>query len=100
MLWASSDPAEWQAALDTAEECAAAKPKLAPLDRWYWAELPQAICSRSPPHLTKAELVKLVSFSLAHSPSLSSTTDLAFAEMLCYFCANISSSARLQFQSS
>ncbi|PRW59936.1 hypothetical protein C2E21_1882 [Chlorella sorokiniana] len=65
-LWLQSAPEAWQAALDGYREAVAGlgKERLPDLDRWFREELPVALRSRQPPHLTHPELVKLVDWKL------------------------------------
>ncbi|KAI7837728.1 hypothetical protein COHA_008450 [Chlorella ohadii] len=65
-LWSESSPEAWQAALDGYSEAVAGKGKegLPELDRWFHEELPAALRTRQPPHMTQPELVKLVDWKL------------------------------------
>lgn len=60
-------PRELRAALGRYEEVIAAQgvARLPALDAWYRDELPALIASRTPPHLTHAELVKLTEWKMA-----------------------------------
>ena len=66
-LWSSAAPAEWRAALARYEEVVArqAVAALAALDRWYREELPDAIASRRPAHVTLPELVRMTEWKMA-----------------------------------
>lgn len=66
-LWTSDSLEEWQAALDAYEAVVAAQgvARLAELDRWYRAELPAAIASRTPKHATHGELVRATEWKMA-----------------------------------
>lgn len=44
---------------------------LTAVDAWRRTELPKAIAARSPPHMTKAELYRLVECKLSVLPALS-----------------------------
>jgi hypothetical protein len=66
-LWASDALADWKAALATYDDVVA-RQKVAPLvalDRWYREELPDAIASRTSPHVTHSEVVKLTEWKMA-----------------------------------
>ncbi|EFN53176.1 hypothetical protein CHLNCDRAFT_136983 [Chlorella variabilis] len=70
-LWASSDAAQWQEALDGYWQAVEGlgKPRLSELDRWFHEQLPGDLQGRQPPHLTQPELVKLVDWKLTRGKS-------------------------------
>jgi hypothetical protein len=65
-LWGSGDPRLWLAVHAQHARAVAAKharvkgSQLATLQLWYEQQLPTAVHSRSKPHITQEELVKLV----------------------------------------
>lgn len=65
-LWSDPDAAAWRAALDRYPEAIAerAAERLPALDGWYRDELPAAIAARTPPHLTRDELVRLTEWKM------------------------------------
>ena len=66
-LWTTDAPAAWTAALARYDDVIARQDvaRLPELDRWYREELPRAIASRRPAHLTHAELVRLTEWKMA-----------------------------------
>ena len=65
-LWASADCAEWRAALATYETAVRGRgaSRLEELDAWVRNELPSAIASRTPKHVTKDELVRVTEWKM------------------------------------
>lgn len=65
-LWNSGSAEDWQAALTSYEQVIERQgiPRLVPLERWYREEVPAAIASRRPPHVTHAELVKVTEWKM------------------------------------
>ena len=66
-LWASAVPHQWRQALERYDDVVARQglAKLPELDRWYRDELPDAIASRRPAHVTLPELVRLTEWKMA-----------------------------------
>jgi hypothetical protein len=66
-LWKDDAPEAWRAALERYDEVVERQgvARLAELDRWYRGELPRLIAARRRPHVTLAELVKLVEWKMA-----------------------------------
>jgi hypothetical protein len=66
-LWTSDDVDDWKHALDRYDDVVARQKvaALPELDRWYRAELPDAIAARTRPHVTLAEVVKLAEWKMA-----------------------------------
>ena len=66
-LWASAAPHQWRQALERYDDVVARQglAKLPELDRWYRDELPDAIASRRPAHVTLPELVRLTEWKMA-----------------------------------
>lgn len=66
-LWGSQSGAAWQAALDSYGDIVAMQgvERLPALDAWYRDELPASIASRSTPHVTHAEMVRLTEWKMA-----------------------------------
>lgn len=66
-LWHSESPELWLEALASYGEVIVGQEvaSLPELDRWYHEQLPQAIASRSPAHLTLPELVRLTEWKMA-----------------------------------
>lgn len=65
-LWGASALARWQSALDRYPDVIAAQgvAPLAALDSWYRTELPTLIASRTAPHVTLAELVRVTEWKM------------------------------------
>jgi hypothetical protein len=66
-LWSTDDTSAWTAALERYDDVIRAqgvKP-LPELERWYAYELPPAIASRTPPHVTHDELVRVTEWKMA-----------------------------------
>lgn len=65
-LWSQSDSSAWHDALYRYENVVAAQEvnRLTELDRWYHTELPVAICARTKPHVTGAELAQLTEWKM------------------------------------
>ena len=66
-LWSSELRSEWNAALASYEDVLARQgvARLPELDRWYRDELPAAVASRQPAHVTHAELVRVTEWKMA-----------------------------------
>ena len=66
-LWSATAPGRWREALDGYDDVVARQgvARLPELDRWYRDELPRAIASRRPAHLTLPELVRLTEWKMA-----------------------------------
>jgi hypothetical protein len=66
-LWANDAPDAWSDALARYDDVVARQDvaRLPALDRWYRDELPTAIASRTPAHVTHAELVSLTEWKMA-----------------------------------
>ena len=66
-LWATSSSVRWRDALGRYDEVIAKQDvaKLPELDAWYRDRLPAAIGSRTPPHVTHEELVRLTEWKMA-----------------------------------
>lgn len=66
-LWGAGASATWQAALETYPAVVAAQgvPALVALDDWYCHELPALIATRSAPHVTLAELVRVTEWKMS-----------------------------------
>ena len=66
-LWSEAAPGRWREALDGYDDVVARQgvARLPELDRWYRDELPRAIASRRPAHLTLPELVRLTEWKMA-----------------------------------
>ncbi len=66
-LWMSTSHADWQQAIGRYVDVIARQDvaKLPELDRWYRNELPRAIASRTSPHITHDELVRLTEWKMA-----------------------------------
>ena len=66
-LWTSDAPEAWSDALARYDDVIARQEvaKLPALDRWYRDELPVAIGSRAPAHVTRDELVALTEWKMA-----------------------------------
>ncbi len=65
-LWGASALARWQSALDRYPDVIAAQgvAPLAALESWYRTELPTLIASRTAPHVTLAELVRVTEWKM------------------------------------
>jgi hypothetical protein len=65
-LWVSDDPVRWRSALDRYPAVIAEQGvnRLPDHDRWYRAELPDAIARRSPAHITRVELVRVTEWKM------------------------------------
>ena len=66
-LWASASLRDWRSALDSYVDVVARQgvAKLAAHDEWYRMELPTALSSREPRHVTHDELVRLTEWKMA-----------------------------------
>lgn len=66
-LWHSDDPARWRAALDRYDAVIDAQgvARLAEHDRWYRHDLRRAIGHRSPPHVTRDEMVRVTEWKMS-----------------------------------
>lgn len=66
-LWSADLGPEWNAALASYEDVLARQgvARLPELDRWYRDELPAAVASRQPAHVTHAELVRVTEWKMA-----------------------------------
>jgi hypothetical protein len=66
-LWSSHSPARWRSALDSYADVIAAQgvARLAELDAWYRGELPAAIASRHPRHVTHGDMVRVTEWKMA-----------------------------------
>ncbi|HUE75574.1 MAG TPA: hypothetical protein VMP10_02000 [Chloroflexota bacterium] len=66
-LWSISDRAAWHAALDRYVQVIAEQgsSRLPELDRWYREDLTMSLPARRPPHVTHAELVRVVEWKMA-----------------------------------
>ena len=66
-IWSSSAPEVLRRALASYEDVVARQgvARLPEHDRWYREELPRAIASRSPAHVTLPELVRLTEWKMA-----------------------------------
>jgi hypothetical protein len=66
-LWSSTAAERWRRALDSYEDVVARQgvARLPELDRWYRHELPDAIATRRPTHVTLPELVRLTEWKMA-----------------------------------
>jgi len=66
-LWPETDRATWRAALERYSSVVERQKvaRLIDLDRWYRAELPDAIRSRTKPHVELPELVRLTEWKMA-----------------------------------
>jgi hypothetical protein len=66
-LWSSDAESRWRGAFEFYEEVVArqAVAALPDLDRWYREELPDAVASREPAHVTLPELVRLTEWKMA-----------------------------------
>jgi hypothetical protein len=66
-LWTSDDAEAWREALESYAGVIEAQGvgRLAELDAWYREELPEAIASRSAPHVTHDELVRTTEWKMA-----------------------------------
>jgi hypothetical protein len=66
-LWPSTNPADWESALERYDDVVARQrvSSLAELDRWYRDELPDAIAARRKPHVVHAEIVKATEWKMA-----------------------------------
>ena len=66
-LWATQDDKAWRAALDRYSSVVERQKvaKLPELDRWYHDELPDAIASRTAPHVELSELARLTEWKMA-----------------------------------
>lgn len=64
--WATQDPGAWRVALESYPAVIAAQAvnRLSELDRWYRAELPALIASRTPAAITLDELVKATEWKM------------------------------------
>ena len=65
-LWDSSDCGAWHQALDTYEDVIRAQnvSGLEELDRWYREDLPGLLDSRTPPYVTREELVQVTRWKM------------------------------------
>ncbi|MGZ8378608.1 MAG: hypothetical protein ACXW05_13920 [Gemmatirosa sp.] len=66
-LWSDAAPEAWRDALARYGDVVARQgvERLPALDRWYRDELPPAIASRAPAHVTHEELVRLTEWKMA-----------------------------------
>ncbi len=66
-LWRSVSPSDWDDALAGYEQAIGALPsgRLSALDSWYRHELPVAVASRTPRHLTHDEMVRVTEWKMA-----------------------------------
>jgi hypothetical protein len=76
MLFNSTEPADWNAALalypQAFKALAATKTdqSIIALDSWYQTEFPALLATRSPQYITHDEIVKLVAWKLKVKPAL------------------------------
>jgi hypothetical protein len=66
-LWGATDEGPWRRALERYDHVVDAQgvARLPELDRWFRHELPQVVASRTAPHVTLPELVRLTEWKMA-----------------------------------
>lgn len=66
-LWTSSSPSEWRRALASYDAVVARQSiaRLPDLDRWYRKRLPALLWARTPPHVTRDELLRATEWKMA-----------------------------------